>query len=162
MFAVGFGGWYATGRSYVPRTAAPVAAPAAVASPVEPVPAAPAPSSVAGGPIVASPAAAGTAARSVLTTKSSKTGTLPDTLNRDDVRAVLGPLQAAFVECARGRSGVAQLDLNISNSGRATQVNVAGDFAGSPEAACFARVVRGAQFPRFKKPRVRSIVPITL
>jgi hypothetical protein len=39
---------------------------------------------------------------------------------------------------------------------------VGGDFAGTPEGSCIARVARTAQFVRFAKPRFRVIYPFSL
>jgi hypothetical protein len=87
---------------------------------------------------------------------------LPEIPSRDEVRAALAPLRSGVDKCAHGRSGVAQLDITVANTGSVTSAVVGGDFAGSTEGSCIARVARTAHFVRFKKPRFRIIYPFSL
>jgi hypothetical protein len=87
---------------------------------------------------------------------------MSDIPSRDDVLAALAPIRAAVTECARGQRGVAQLDITVANTGFVTHAVVGGDFAGTPEGSCIARVARSAQFVPFKKPRFRVIYPFSL
>jgi hypothetical protein len=88
-------------------------------------------------------------------------GETPDVPSRDNVVAALTPLRAAVAECAHGQHGTAQLDVTVGSSGFVTQAIVGGDFAGTPEGSCIARVARSAQFVPFKKPRFRVIYPFS-
>ena len=42
------------------------------------------------------------------------------------------------------------------------EMTLGGDFAGTPAGSCIARVVRGATFAPFSKPRFRVIYPFSL
>ena len=87
----------------------------------------------------------------------------PDARKRDrDAGTVCAPLLAAFLECAQGQRGVAQLDITLIDSGAVSHVVVGGDFAGSTQGSCIARAARTAQFAPFKKPRFRLVYPISL
>jgi hypothetical protein len=87
---------------------------------------------------------------------------LPETPSRDDVLARLEALRSSVKACAGDRSGVADLDVTIAGTGIITNVQVTGDFAGTPEGSCIARTVRQARFPRFAKDRFRLLYPYSL
>jgi hypothetical protein len=162
MTVIGFGGWLWTRGTYVRRSPAP--APAAPQAP-DSSPAAtatPAGSAVpASGAALAGSAAVKTAG-AVPANRKKAADVLPDKPSREDVRAVLTPLRDALGDCAHGKTGVAQLDITIANSGAVTLVVVGGDFAGTREGSCIARVARTARFVRFKRPRFRVIFPFSL
>jgi hypothetical protein len=165
MTAIGFGGWLWTAGTYVPRPRAPAPTaepPTAAASPLAAKPSASAPpvQAPAGTPLAGS-APARTAAVPPANRKKPPE-VLPDKPSRDDVRAVLTPLRDALSDCAHGKTGVAQLDITVANTGTVTLVVVGGDFAGTREGSCIARVARTARFDRFKRPRFRVIFPFSL
>jgi hypothetical protein len=88
-------------------------------------------------------------------------GELPEIPSRDNVLAALEPLRKGIGECAHGQHGVAQLDITVAGNGVVTHAVVGGDFAGTPEGSCIARVARAAQFVPFAKPRFRVIYPFS-
>jgi hypothetical protein len=164
MIAIGFGGWLWTQGTYIPRPPAP--APAAEAPQVADTTAvakSPPESASVQPPLV--PLAGSATARAgggPITNSAKMAGVLPDKPSRDDVRAVLTPLRDALGDCAHGKTGVAQLDMTVANTGAVTVVVVGGDFAGTREGSCIARVARTARFERFKRPRFRVIFPFSL
>jgi hypothetical protein len=89
-------------------------------------------------------------------------GERPDTPAREDVVAALEPVREAVERCAAGRHGIAEVDLSVTGSGRVAHAMVGGDFVGSAQGSCIARVVRGAQFRAFKQPLFRVLYPFSL
>ena len=87
---------------------------------------------------------------------------LPPTPTREDVVSALEPLRAAVQQCAGNLRGVAQLDVTVASNGSVTHAVVAGDFAGTPEGSCIARIARAAKFSAFEQPRFRVIYPYAL
>ncbi len=87
---------------------------------------------------------------------------LPETPTRENVQSALDALRKPVLECAGGQRGVAEVDLTVASTGAVTHAIVAGDFAGTAAGSCIARVVRGARFAPFSKPRFRVIYPFSL
>ena len=77
---------------------------------------------------------------------------LPETPSRDAVATALRSVQGAVSNCGNGQSGTAMVVVTVSgSSGRVTNAQVQGQFAGTPVGSCVARAVRGARFPRFSR-----------
>lgn len=89
-------------------------------------------------------------------------GEMKEIPGRDDVLAALDPLRSAISNCVHGQRGVAQLDITVAGTGLVAYAVVGGDFAGTPEGSCVARVARTARFVPFSKPRFRVIFPFSL
>jgi hypothetical protein len=87
---------------------------------------------------------------------------MPETPTRENVQAALDAKRSAIEACAQGQRGVAEVDLTVASGGNVTYAVVGGDFAGTPAGSCIARVVRGATFAPFSKPRFRVIYPFSL
>jgi hypothetical protein len=98
----------------------------------------------------------------VQTTAPAAVGQLPDQPSRSDVLNRLESVRSTVRACAAGRSGVADLDITIANTGLVMHVLVGGDFAGTTEGSCIARAVRGARFPTFKQDRFRLLFPYAI
>jgi hypothetical protein len=164
MNAIGFGGWLWTQGTYVARPRAPAPAASAPQAPGT-VPAATPPASATGqappSTTLAGSAAPRTAGAIPVNPKKTPE-VLAEKPSRADVLAVLTPLGDALRDCAHGKTGVAQLDMTVASTGAVTVVVVGGDFAGTREGSCIARVARTARFERFKRPRFRVIFPFSL
>lgn len=94
---------------------------------------------------------------------SSDSGGLPDTPPRDAVARGLRSVQGAVRACGGGQHGTANTTVTISGStGRVTSAQVSGQFAGTPVGSCVARAVRGAQFPRFRRPTFTVNFPFSV
>lgn len=77
----------------------------------------------------------------------------PETPSRSDVVAAMSAVQSAVAACGNGEHGTATVAVTVSGAtGRVTEANVSGQFAGTPVGSCIARAVRGATFPRFTRP----------
>jgi len=87
---------------------------------------------------------------------------LPQTPSREQVVAGFEAVQDALAQCAAGKHGVAEIDATIANSGRISHALIGGNFQGSPEGSCMARVVRGARFPQFRQPMLKVSYPVAL
>jgi len=87
---------------------------------------------------------------------------LPETPEREDVLAAMTPLRDAIRECADGRGGIAELDLSVASSGAVLNALVRGDYAGTPQGSCIARVARKASFTPFRRDRFRVLYPMSL
>jgi hypothetical protein len=163
MIAIGFGGWLWTQGTYVPRPRAPApatAAPQADTTPPAKTPPVSATVQAPSAPLAGSAPPRTDSAPAASPRKPAEV--LADKPSRDDVRAVLTPLRDALRDCAHGKTGVAQLDMTVANTGAVTVVVVGGDFAGTREGSCIARVARTARFAPFKRPRFRVIFPFSL
>ncbi len=87
-------------------------------------------------------------------------GNLPDSPPRDGVLRALRSVQGAVGRCGNGQHGVANTTITVSGSnGRVSNARVTGQFAGTPIGSCVARAVRGAQFPRFRRPTFQVSFP---
>lgn len=89
---------------------------------------------------------------------------LPETPSKDAVLSALRSVKGDVAACADGKKGVAIAAVSIAGStGRVMSAKVAsGPFAGTPAAACIARAVKGAQFPRFKRAKFDVSFPYSL
>ena len=87
---------------------------------------------------------------------------LPQTPSREQVVAGFDTVQAALAQCAAGKHGVALIDATIANSGRISHALIGGDFQGSAEGSCMARVVRAASFPPFRQSTLKVSYPVAL
>ncbi|MDH5673154.1 MAG: hypothetical protein OEZ06_13445 [Myxococcales bacterium] len=166
----------------------PVATPAApgetavAAAPAEPpaAPAAAAPSEAAqpaaGEPETPGPAVATTSAmaqnkpraRSArrgarpATAKTKKPAQLAEEPSRADIVAAMRKVQAELQACGGERRGVAELQLQLDNSGRVRHANVGGDFAGTKEGSCMARAARKARTNPFKRESYSVLFPVSI
>jgi predicted Zn finger-like uncharacterized protein len=85
---------------------------------------------------------------------------LPDTPPRDGVLSALRSVQGAVSGCGGGQHGVANTTITVAGAtGRVTNANVTGQFAGTPVGTCVARAVRGARFPRFRRANFQVSFP---
>jgi hypothetical protein len=65
--------------------------------------------------------------------------------------------------CGNGQSGIATAKIAVSGStGRVTSVDVSGQFAGTPVAACVSREVGKAKFPKFSQPSFSVTFPFKI
>ncbi len=87
---------------------------------------------------------------------------LPQTPSREQVIAGFETVQAALAQCAAGKHGVAQIEATIASSGRISHALIGGDFQGSAEGSCMARVVRAASFPQFRQSMLKVSYPVAL
>lgn len=90
-------------------------------------------------------------------------GAMPAAPSRQDVLRALQAITPQVRACGRTRHGTAMTTIVVAGStGRVETATVTGPFAGSPEAACITRAVRGARFPRFSNPTFRIQYPFQL
>jgi hypothetical protein len=88
---------------------------------------------------------------------------LPEQPPRDSVASGLRSVAGAVAACGQGQHGVANTTVTISGStGRVSNAQVTGQFAGTPIGSCVARAVRGARFPRFSRPTFQVSFPYRL
>ncbi len=57
---------------------------------------------------------------------------------------------------------MASVALTIAGSGRVSNANVTGQFAGTPTGECVAKAVKKATFPRFKGAALSIVYPFAL
>ena len=75
----------------------------------------------------------------------------------------MNSIQPAISACGEGQHGIATSSISIAGStGRVTNVNVTGQFAGTPIGSCIARAVRSAHFNRFKQETFTVMYPFRL
>ena len=87
----------------------------------------------------------------------------PEQPPRDSVASGLRSVAGAVAACGQGQHGVANTTVTISGStGRVSNAQVTGQFAGTPIGSCVARAVRGARFPRFSRPTFQVSFPYRL
>lgn len=89
-------------------------------------------------------------------TKAAATATpsasLPQTPSRDDVLAAMKAVAPRVSACGGGQTGVAMTKVTVAGAtGKVTNVDVSGQFAGTPAAACIAREVSKAKFNKFQQ-----------
>lgn len=85
---------------------------------------------------------------------------LPETPPRDAVASALRSVETQVKGCSTGEHGMAMATVIVTGStGRVSNVNVTGQFAGTPVGSCVARTVRGARFPRFKRETFQVTFP---
>ncbi len=71
---------------------------------------------------------------------------------KDDVLGAMKGVTARVQSCGNGQSGVAMAKITVAGAtGRVTNVDVSGQFAGTPVAACVTREVSKAKFPKFSQ-----------
>jgi hypothetical protein len=77
---------------------------------------------------------------------------LPATPSRDDVLGAMKAVTPRVQACGNGQSGIATSKIGVAGpTGRVTSVEVSGQFAGTPVAACIVREVSKAKFPKFSQ-----------
>jgi hypothetical protein len=77
---------------------------------------------------------------------------LPDTPPREAALTALRSVSDAVAQCGGGQHGSAMTTITVSGStGRVSNAQVTGQFAGTPIGTCVARAVRTARFPRFRR-----------
>lgn len=103
------------------------------------------------------PAAASQAAESRQV--SSALAQLP---KRQDVHDAMRSVQDQVRACAGHRTGTAQITATAVGSGRLNHVLVRGDFSGTPEGSCIARVVRTARLPPFSQRQFEFSYPFSM
>lgn len=90
-------------------------------------------------------------------------GDLPATPEQSEVRSALESVRSAVTACAAGQHGLANIRVTFSgSSGRVSNVNVEGVFAGTPLGSCMARAVRAARVPHFSDPSLVVLYPYAL
>ncbi len=89
---------------------------------------------------------------------------LPETPSRTQVLSALRGVQPAVTACGGGQKGVAMTTVTVEGTtGKVVNAKVAsGPFASGPAAACIARAVKGAKFPKFKQNRFEINFPYAL
>lgn len=88
---------------------------------------------------------------------------LPERPDSGAVRAAIAAVQPAVSACAQGQHGLATTSITVAGpTGRVSNVNVTGQFAGTPQGTCVARAVRGARFPRFRQDQFTISFPFRL
>lgn len=89
---------------------------------------------------------------------------LPEAPGREDVLKALRGVEGPVRSCGGGQHGVAMTSVSVSGkTGRVTGARVvSGPFAGTPAAACIARAVKKARFPRFKRTSFSVKFPFAL
>lgn len=89
--------------------------------------------------------------------------TLPSSPGRDDVLGALKAVAPKVSACGNGQSGIATAKIGVAGStGRVTSVDVSGQFAGTPVAACVAREVGKAKFSKFSQPSFSVTFPFKI
>lgn len=77
---------------------------------------------------------------------------LPAMPAKDDVLSAMKGVQPRVQSCGNGQSGVAMAKITVAGAtGRVTNVDVSGQFAGTPVAACVTKEVSKAKFPKFSQ-----------
>jgi len=105
----------------------------------------------------------GGGARATPMASSGGGASLPEQPPRDSVASGLRSVAGAVAACGQGQHGVANTTVTISGStGRVSNAQVTGQFAGTPIGSCVARAVRGARFPRFSRPTFQVSFPYRL
>jgi predicted Zn finger-like uncharacterized protein len=88
---------------------------------------------------------------------------LPSSPSRDDVIGALNAVKPKVSACGNGQSGIATAKIAVAGStGRVTGVDVSGQFAGTPVAACVSREVGKAKFPKFSQPSFSVTFPFKI
>jgi hypothetical protein len=86
--------------------------------------------------------------------------TLPETPTRAQVLTTLRALEGEVRECAEGDRGLVESRLVVVGAtGRVSTAQISGDFAGTAQGSCMARVLRTAQFPEFSRDRFEVSFP---
>jgi hypothetical protein len=82
--------------------------------------------------------------------------------SRESVKAAMERVFPEVRACVRGKRGVAEVVLKVKNTGRVSHAVVGGDFTGTPEGSCIARVVRKVRLPAFLRPSFTLVYPFSL
>jgi predicted Zn finger-like uncharacterized protein len=95
--------------------------------------------------------------------KPAASADLPQSPSRDDVISAMKGVAPRVSSCGNGQSGVAMCKVTVSGStGRVTNVDVSGQFAGTPVASCIVREVSKAKFNKFSNPSFSVAYPFKL
>lgn len=95
--------------------------------------------------------------------KPAPSANLPSTPSRDDVLGALKAVSGKVSACGKGQSGIAMAKIAVAGpTGRVTNVDVSGQFAGSPVASCVAKEVSKARFPKFSQPSFSVTFPFKI
>lgn len=95
--------------------------------------------------------------------KPAASESLPSSPGRDDVLGALKGVAPKVSACGGGQSGIATAKIGVAGStGRVTSVDVSGQFAGTPVAACVAKEVGKAKFPKFSQPSFSVTFPFKI
>lgn len=90
-------------------------------------------------------------------------GGTPATPSRDDVLSAMKAVTGAVKSCGGGQHGTATVAITFRGStGRVSNAQVSGQFAGSPVGSCVARAVRKAKVPPFTKDSFNVKYPFPL
>jgi len=77
---------------------------------------------------------------------------LPSMPAKEDVLGAMKGVTPRVQSCGNGQSGVAMAKITVAGAtGRVTNVDVSGQFAGTPVATCVTREVTKAKFPKFSQ-----------
>jgi predicted Zn finger-like uncharacterized protein len=77
---------------------------------------------------------------------------LPQSPGRDDVLGAMKGVTPRVQSCGNGQNGVATAKISVAGStGRVTNVDVSGSFAGTPVASCVVKEVSKARLPKFQQ-----------
>jgi len=80
------------------------------------------------------------------------TADLPAMPAREDVLGAMKGVTPRVQSCGNGQSGVAMAKITVTGAtGRVTNVDVSGQFAGTPVASCVTKEVTKAKFPKFSQ-----------
>jgi hypothetical protein len=71
----------------------------------------------------------------------------------------MASVRSATDACVAGKTGMSQVTARVVDSGKITHVVVHGDFAGTSEGSCIARVVRTAALPPFSREQFEFTYP---
>jgi len=83
---------------------------------------------------------------------AAPTASLPSMPAKEDVLGAMKGVTPRVQSCGNGQSGVAMAKITVAGAtGRVTNVDVSGQFAGTPVAACVTREVAKAKFPKFSQ-----------
>jgi hypothetical protein len=84
--------------------------------------------------------------------KPAASENLPQTPSREDVLSAMKGVTSKVQGCGGGQSGVATAKVSVAGpSGKVSNVDVTGQFAGTPIASCVAKEVAKAKFNKFQQ-----------
>jgi hypothetical protein len=91
--------------------------------------------------------------------ESEQDASLPATLSKNQIRAVMQKLNTQIMKCGEGKVGNLILNLVVSNDGSVKSAKASGEFANDPTGKCAENVAKGAKFPPFKNPTMNVTYP---
>jgi len=91
--------------------------------------------------------------------ESEQDASLPATLSKNQIRAVMQKLNSKIMKCGEGKVGNLILNLVVSNDGSVKSAKASGEFANDPTGKCAENVAKGAKFPPFKNPTMNVTYP---